>query len=111
MIRRRSLLFQFIVYILTLGLYGLYWFYSTLDEMMKRRGENTGAVLWTIALFIPIVNFFAVWKHASTVDKLTEGKYPALLLWLVGVFFIPAYWIIVQIELNNIAGTPAESAA
>ncbi len=103
MIIRRSLLFQFIVWIVTFGLYGIYWFYLTLDEMTKHRGERAESCLWTIGFLIPIVNFFSWWKYASTVDKLTNGKYPAILMWLLGIFVYPAVWILVQLELNSIA--------
>ena len=110
-IRQRNILGQFIVYILTLGLYGIYWYYSTLEEMTRYRGERAESLLWTIGTIIPIINLFAWWKHASTVDKLTTGKYPTFLMWLLGVFFTPAYWIVVQLELNNMAGTPPEETA
>jgi ACR3 family arsenite efflux pump ArsB len=106
MIRRRNLLGQFIVYIVTFGLYMFYWYYSTLDEMAKFQGERTESFLWTVGMLIPIVNLFAMWKHASTVDKLTDGKYPAILLWLLWIFLPPALWILVQIELNSMADTP-----
>ena len=103
MVRRRNLLGQFVVYVVTLGIYGIYWFYSTLDEMVTNRGERAESCLWTIALFIPIVNLFAWWKYVSTFDKLTNGKYPSVVIWLLGVFVIPAVWILVQLELNSIA--------
>ena len=106
MIKRRNLLFQFIVYILTFGLYGIYWYYSTLDEMTKHVGERSEALLFTILPIIPIVNIFAWWKYASTVDKITDGKYPKILLLLLGIFLLPAAWILVQIELNSIADNP-----
>lgn len=103
MIRKRNLLGQLVLYVITLGIYGIYWFYSTLDEMTAYRGERTESCLWTIALFIPIVNLFAWWKYASTVDKLTNGRYPAIVMWLLGLFVIPALWIVVQLELNSIS--------
>ncbi len=106
MIKRRSLVFQFVVYVLTFGLYSLYWYYSTLEEMAKFNGEKINPILWTIMLVIPGLNFWAMWKHASAADKAFEKEYPAILLWLLWIFISPAVWILVQIELNRIAGAP-----
>ncbi len=111
MVRRRNLLGQFVVYVVTLGFYGIYWFYSTLDEMVTYRGERAESCLWTIALFIPIVNLFALWKYASTVDKVTNGKYPSILMWLLGIFVFPAVWVLVQLELNSIADNQSTPTA
>lgn len=106
MIKRRSLLFQFIVYILTFGLYSFYWYYSTLDEMSRFNGKRTEPLLWTILMFIPLLNFFAMWRHAGESSTISAGNYPAILLWVLWIFVTPAVWILVQLELNRIAGTP-----
>ena len=111
MIKRRNMLFQFFVYILTLGLYGMYWYYSTLDEMTKFQGKRTEPLLWTILMFIPLINFFAMWKHASVSAEFTEGEYPAILLWVVWIFVSPVVWILMQIELNRVAGRPFPDAS
>ena len=111
MIRRRNLLGQLVLYIVTLGIYGIYWFYSTLDEMVTYRGERAESCLWTVGLLIPIVNFFSWWKYASTFDRLTDGKYPSILMWLPGLFVFPALWILVQLELNSIADNPPPATA
>ena len=106
MIRRRNLLRQLVLYIVTLGIDGIYWFYSTLDEMTTHRGERAESCLRTIGLLIPTFNFFSLWKSASTVDKVTNGKYPAILMWLLGIFVFPAVSVLVQLELNNMADSP-----
>ena len=106
MVRRRSLLFQFIVYILTFGLYSLYWYYSTLDEMTKLKGKRVEALLWTVLMIVPIANFFAIWKHSAAADDAFEKTYPTVLLFVLWIFVSPVVWILLQIELNRIAGTP-----
>jgi hypothetical protein len=106
MVKRRSLIFQFVVYLLTFSLYSLYWYYSTMNEMTKLNGERTNAALWTFLMIIPVVNFFAMWKHSEAADHAFEGTYPAVLLWVLWIFAQPAMWILVQVELNRIAGTP-----
>ena len=111
MIRRRNLLGQVVLYIITLGIYGIYWFYSTLDEMVTYRGERAESCLWTIGLLIPIVNLFSLWKYASTVDKVTNQKYPTILMWLLGIFVFPAVWVLVRLELNSMADSPPTATA
>ena len=99
------MLFQFVVYILTFGLYAMYCYYSTLDEMTKFQGKRTEAILWTILMFIPLINLFAMWKHASVSAEFTEGTYPSIMLWVLWIFVSPVVWILMQIELNRVAGT------
>lgn len=103
MIKERSLLFQLIVYFLTFGLYSIYWYYSTLDEMSRYNGRRTEPLLWTILLIIPFINLFAMWRHADESSKIGGGTYPAILLWVLWIFVMPALWILVQIDLNRIA--------
>ena len=97
------MLFQFVMYILTFGLYSFYWFYSTLDEMTKFQGKRTEPLIWTILMFIPIANLFAMWKHAKVSSEFTEKEYPPILLWVLWVFVSPIVWILMQIELNRVA--------
>jgi hypothetical protein len=111
MVKRRSLLFQFIVYFLTFGLYSLYWYYVTLDEMTRLEGNRTETLLWTILMIIPILNFFAMWKHSSAADEAFNKSYPAILLWVLWIFVSPVVWVLVQIELNRIAGTPSPATS
>ena len=111
MIKRRNMLFQFVMYIITFGLYGMYWYYSTLEEMTKFQGEKTESVIWTILMFIPLANLFAMWKHASVSAKFTEGTYHPVLLMMVWIFVSPVVWILMQIELNRVAGTPFPDAS
>ena len=106
MFKRRNMLFQFVMYFLTFGLYSLYWYYSTLDEMTKLKGKRVEALLWTILMIIPIANFFAMWKHSAAADQAFDRTYPAILLWVLWIFVSPVVWILLQIELNRVAGTP-----
>lgn len=107
MYRERNLVMQFVLYIITLGIYGLFWFYSTADEMIRIKGIQGSAILWTILLFIPFINLFAIWKHAETFELATDGAQNKVLMWLVALVFFPAYWLIVQTELNKRSGAAA----
>lgn len=111
MIKRRSLMFQVILYIVTFGLYGIYWYYSTLDEMVKFQGRSTEPILWTLLMFIPLLNLIAMWKHASAASDVSDGTYPAILLWVLWIFIAPAMWILIQLELNKLADQSSNSAS
>ena len=105
MVKRRNMLFQFVVYFLTFGLYSLYWYYVTLGEMTNLKGKRVDALLWTILMIIPIANLFAMWKHSAAADLAFDRQYPAILLWVLWIFVSPVVWIVLQIELNRVAGT------
>ena len=47
-IKYRNMLGQLGLYIVTLGIYGVYWYYSTLKELHIANGKNEGAGLWTV---------------------------------------------------------------
>ena len=102
-IKYRNMLMQVVLYIVTLGIYGIYWYYVTLGEMHIANGKNEGAGLWTLLFLIPIVNLFALWHYSSEAGAFTQGKYPAILLFILWLIFSLLVWIFVQIELNNAA--------
>ena len=106
MIKRRNMLMQVLLMIITLGIYGIYWFYVTSREMIEHKGLNGNAVLWLVLTFVPFLNFYAYYKHGEALAALTDGsinKWLMLVLWIV---FSPAMWFITQVELNNRATEP-----
>ena len=103
MIKRRELPMQVLLFIVTLGIYGIYWLYVTNKEMIEHLGTNESPGLWTVLNFIPIVSFFAIWRHGGRLDRISEGRYPQLLIFLAWIVFAPIVWILAQIELNKLA--------
>ncbi len=103
MIKKRNLFVQVILMIVTLGIYALYWFYVTADEMAKYKKVEASPVLLLILLFIPIISLWSVYKYSELYEKFTDGamnRWIVFLLWLV---FCPAVWFIVQTKLNELA--------
>ena len=94
---------QVVLAIITLGIYVLYWFYSTLKELQIANGKDERAVMWIIFLFIPILNYFAAWHYASEYAAFNGDKYPALLIFLAWIVFVPIVWFLVQTDLNKAA--------
>lgn len=106
-IKRRNLLVQFLLAIVTFGIYCIYWHYSTIDEMAKANKSKTNAALMTILLFIPFANFYAMYVHASELDVISKSSLNKLLGLALYILFSPAYWIVCQLELNKLAESGA----
>jgi len=104
-IKRRNVIMVTILFIITFGIYGLYWFYQTADEMIRHnKQENENPLVWLILALIPIVNLFAVWKHTQAVEQMSEKNVSGVVLFLLWLIFLPAALIWTQSELNKRAG-------
>jgi hypothetical protein len=98
-----------LLFIVTLGIYGLYWYYVTHDEMKRETGEGLGGgIALLIAFFVGIVMPFITANEVGTMyEKAGQAKpvsavtgfwvFPGVLI-LVGPFI----WIFkVQGALNR----------
>jgi hypothetical protein len=105
----RGIGFGIFIFIITFGLYGLYWVYKTQEEMKQHTGEGLGGVLglvvWIVvgavsAFVIPseIGKMYQKDGQASPVTGMTG-------LWLFpfGIFLIPAivWFVKIQGSLNR----------
>ena len=68
--------------IVTLGIYQLYWFYSTSREMLDHQKEEGGAGLWTFLLFVPFGALYSYWQHSKLVQSLTGDRYNRWLIYV-----------------------------
>ena len=102
-IKKRNMVIQVVLTIITLGIYIIYWYHSTLKELHIANGKSDGALLWTIFLFLPLLNYFSYWHYSSEFGEFNAGKYPSLVVFLAWVVFAPIVWILVQTELNKAA--------
>ena len=55
--QERGIGFVIVLTIVTLGIYGLYWFYKTFDEVRKHRGEGLHPIVGVL-LCLVIVGYF-----------------------------------------------------
>ena len=101
-IKHRNMLVQVLLFIVTFGIYGIYWFYQTTVEMKHlEQDPEISPGLWTVLLFIPFLNFYAHYKHAELFEDVSDealNKWIVFILWIV---FCPAVWFIVQMDLNK----------
>jgi hypothetical protein len=94
-----------ILSMITFGLYGLIWLFKTSEEM-KNRGVELPSI---ILVFIPIANFFYMWKFYEGVEKLSNGELKGATLFifsLLGPLGLVAFWQ-TQTSFNKIAGQAA----
>ncbi|MDE2938740.1 MAG: hypothetical protein OXR67_07440 [Chloroflexota bacterium] len=100
-IKRRNMWVQVLLFIITLTIYGIYWFHVTLGEMYRANGtEDRRRWLWTILYIIPIAQLFAYWRQSQEYDKFINGKYPGIAIFILWIVFAPVVWFLVQRDLN-----------
>ena len=98
---------QVVLFIVTLGLYAIYWFYVTLKELHIANSKNEGAGGWTVLGLIPIANLFALWHYSMEYEQFIDKKYPGIAIFILWLVFSPAVWFLVQSDLNNAASAPS----
>ena len=104
-IKYRNMWLQVLFYVLTLGIYGIYWYMVSLQEMQRANGKGASGCLWTFLLFVPIVSLLSYWRHASEYSQFVDDKYPAIIVFLLWIIFSPIVWFLVQSDLNRAANS------
>ena len=106
-IKYRLMILQPFLLLITLGIYGIYWFHVTLGELRRanNRSEQTGwnRWKWTILFCIPILDLFSFWHYAGESAEFVRDKYPRWLIFVLWIVFFPAVWFLVQMDLNRAA--------
>ena len=101
MIKRRNMGMQVLLMIITLGIYGIYWFYVTSKEMVEYKRLDGSPGFWTVLSLIPFVNLYAAYKQGEAVEALTDGSVNRWIIFILWLVFSPAVWFITQTELNK----------
>ena|SRR3989338_2242627 len=99
-IKKRDPIMAIVLSMLTLGIYALYWYWQTKNEM-----NGLGANIPTfIMFFIPIVNFYWLWKYCEGYAKYVKKDESAgIIVLLAFLLFFPIGQYLVQTELNKMA--------
>jgi hypothetical protein len=101
-VKYRDMLIQVGLFIITLGIYGIYWFYVTADEMKTLAKDPAASpALWTVLLFIPFAGFYSFYKYSEIFQKISSDSLNLWILFILFIVFPPAVWFIVQTDLNK----------
>jgi amino acid transporter len=72
----RSIGLSILWFILTLGIYGIYWTYKTFEEMKRHTGQGIGGVLGVVIhLVIGVVNWFVIPSEVGQMYQ-RDGREP-----------------------------------
>jgi hypothetical protein len=101
-VKYRNMWAQVGLFIITLSIYSIYWFYVTADEMKYLADDkNASPTLWTVLLFIPFANFYSLYMHSEIFQRISSEGLNRWILFILWLVFSPAVWFIVQMELNK----------
>lgn len=100
MIKKRNMIAQFFLAIITLGIYCIYWFYVTSKEMAQAKKMDVSPALLTILLFIPFANLYSYYKQGELYEVFSDNAMNRWLIFLLWLVFAPAVWFIIQSRLN-----------
>src|SRR5438128_209166 len=96
---KRSVVAVIVLSFITCGIYGLYWYVATKDEMVARGAQIPTA--WLV--IFPIANIYWLWKWSQGVEHVSRGKMSAgvafLMMMLLGVIGVA----IIQSTFNKLA--------
>ena len=120
MVKYRNPVFVILFTIITIGVYGVYWLFSTtkeLHELKAKDAPNTMLIIWMIVLVIlgaltppvgiifslagVIVAMFFYWKYSKSIEQISKGKYSFVLLFVFFLFFSPVSIVLAQLALNK----------
>lgn len=94
----RSLAKMIVLMLITFGLYIIYWLFVTRNEFNRAGAQVPTAWLF----FLPIANFYFLYKFAQAYSRLVlKDESQALLNFLLIVFLIPAAVVVYQLHMNE----------
>lgn len=96
-----SLAKQVLFTVLTLGLYPLYWWYSTSAQLNRGTSADCSPGLRTVGLFVPIYNIVVMWRFSHDAAAVTDQD--GVILFVLLLVFGPAAWYLIQTGINEVA--------
>jgi hypothetical protein len=104
-IKYRNMFVQVLLMVITFGLYSLYWFYQTANEIKAHtKDEEAAPTLWLILMIVPLGIFYSYYKYCEMYAKMCSEKIDKWILMIIWFFFAPGLWFLVQRDLNKLAG-------
>jgi hypothetical protein len=114
--QQRGIGFGILLFIITIGLYSLYWVFKTQDEVKEHSGQGVGGVLGlVIYIVVSIVTWFLIPSEVGKMYRQDGREAPFtgwtglwLLLPIIGAF---VWFIKIQGALNRYWESKASAAA
>lgn len=103
--KNRNVIAVLLLPFVTFGIYGLYWYVATKEEMNAQGAGIPTA--WLI--IVPFVSYWWLWKYSQGVEKVTNAKISGILAFLLFLLVGSIGQAIVQSTFNE--ATPTPSAA
>ena len=98
-VKYRSLVFVFVMTLITIGFYAFYWFYKTKEEI-----NSLGASIPTFWLMIiPIANLYWMYKYCEGFSDYVAKDDNKILWFLLYIIISIVPMLIFQSELNKLA--------
>lgn len=97
----RSLGKQVLFTVVTLGVYGIYWWHVTNQQLNEGTDAEFNPTLRTIGLFVPLYNFVVMWRTSHDSEAVTDQS--GAVLFLLFLVFAPASWYLIQSGINAVA--------
>jgi len=97
-IKRRSPILVLIYTFITFGIYGIYWFVKTKNELNRLGADIPSAWL----MIIPLIRWYWIYKYAEGFAKFVKKDNNTTLWFLVLLFITPLAPPILQRGLNKL---------
>jgi len=99
-VKSRNPILVIVLSLITFGIYALYWWWQTKNEMNGLGAQIPTAIL----IIIPIVNLYWLWKYCEAYGKYVKRDENSGILVLLAFFvFFPVGQYLVQTDLNKLA--------
>ena len=92
---------QVLFFIITFGLYGIFWWYKTNEQFSEGTNADLDPTIQTVLFLIPPISLYAIWKFSSAAEDVIGQS--AIVLLLLSMVFPPAFWFLVQSGINDLA--------
>ena len=98
--KKRSLVGVTVLLIFTTGIYGLYWFWKTKNELEEDYNVKLPAA---VLLIIPIANLYWLYKYCDVFAKKVKNENSGVVRFLIFIVVPIIPIILVQSEYNKLA--------
>ena len=99
MVKQRNPFMVIVLSLCTFGIYALFWYVWTKNEMNELGAEIPTA--WLI--IVPIANIYWLWKYCEGVEKVSKGETQGIMVFLMMILLGPIGMWMVQSALNKLA--------